>query len=190
MTSIFVHDSKGFAPQNASIPHITLVLDHPDQVASLQSPDLKQLIGADDRDSSMIQNIASTLSPGTDAAKRAECYINNEGGLVKVTLIMMPSECSRHNTPSRAHALGAAIKDSKSSKHMLVVLLVSQDSHAFAQICAVGRQFPAFSMKSGESQASQDVHIAVHFKDSSAENAEVVRRAQLAVENIRMAQRL
>ncbi|RYG94246.1 hypothetical protein EON65_57800, partial [archaeon] len=113
MTTVFVHDSKNFSAPVSSIPHIVLVLDHPDQLSSLQTSEIKQLIGADDRDSSLIQNIASTLSPGTDAAKKAECYINSESNLVKVTIVMMPSDCSRHNTPSRAHALGTAIKDCK-----------------------------------------------------------------------------
>ena len=45
--------------------------------------------------------------------------------LNKITLAVLPKECSRHNTPSRAHAISKLVKDnsSKSNEFHIVVTI-------------------------------------------------------------------
>ena len=66
----------------------------------------------------------------------------------KINLAVLPSLISRHNTPSRGHALSKIVKNlsnTKPANELIVVVCERKD--VFASGCAVARVFPTFSMK-------------------------------------------
>ena len=69
--------------------------------------------------------------------------------LNKIFLATLPTKCSRHNTPSRCHALTKLVKTctSQSAKAKQTVVIVCEKRDVFASGCAVARAFPTFSRK-------------------------------------------
>jgi len=60
----------------------------------------------------------------------------------------LPTKCSRHNAPSRAHALTKLVKNLTIGINQFFVI-VCERSDVYASACAVARAFPLFSHKSG-----------------------------------------
>ena len=64
--------------------------------------------------------------------------------LNKINLAVLPSKCSRHNAPSRAHALTKLVKSSSNNQ---VIVVACERKDVFASGCAIPRAFPTFCMK-------------------------------------------
>jgi len=62
------------------------------------------------------------------------------------TLAALPSKCSRHNAPSRPHALTKLVKSCSSGQDEIFVI-VCERSEVFASACALVRAFPQYSRK-------------------------------------------
>lgn len=70
------------------------------------------------------------------------------GAVRSLTLCMLPTACSRNNTPSLAHSVTLAVKAARGSGDLRVVLLPSNPKEmAVAQAVAVARAFPMYSDK-------------------------------------------
>lgn len=195
MASITIHDSVSFQRDVLSGPvHVIVVLDSPNLLPSLEEAEVRKILAlGQESDFKTLQTVAANLSQASDAATKADCHFSAEKEVLRYSLVMLPAACSRHNTPSRSHALAAAIKDAKSTKNTIVLLLVENEQVAFAQGLAVGRQFPVFSKKSNDHHAdSQQVAVVLHFPASRAvsDKETLLRRMFLTVNNIRLAQRL
>lgn len=67
--------------------------------------------------------------------------------LNRATMMVLPSKCSRHNTPSRGHAITKCLRSFAASTTSGFVVLVCERSEAFASGCAVARAFPTYSRK-------------------------------------------
>ncbi|CAH1268766.1 NPEPL1 [Branchiostoma lanceolatum] len=80
--------------------------------------------------------------------------------LNNATVAALPNKASRHNTPSRAHALTKIVRSCMAGCREECIVLVCEKSEVFASACAVSRVFPCFSRKSG---ASQKRKIVVEF---------------------------
>jgi len=80
---------------------------------------------------------------GQGATDTLGLYLN------KIFLAVLPSKCSRHNTPSRCHALTKLVKTctSQSAKAKQTVVIVCEKRDVLASGCAVARAFPTFSRK-------------------------------------------
>jgi len=80
---------------------------------------------------------------GQGATDTLSLYLN------KIFLATLPTKCSRHNTPSRCHALTKLVKTctSQSAKAKQTVVIVCEKRDVFASGCAVARAFPTFSRK-------------------------------------------
>ena len=63
------------------------------------------------------------------------------------TVAAVPLKCSRHNTPSRAHAITRLVKNSVLNVGEESVVIVCERSDLFASACAVVRSFPLYSRK-------------------------------------------
>ena len=66
----------------------------------------------------------------------------------KIQLGVLPSKSSRHNTPSRAHALSklvSGLSSNQNSKENLIIVCEKRD--VFASGCAIARVFPTYSRK-------------------------------------------
>jgi len=82
-----------------------------------------------------------SLSPGSNDS--VSLYLN------KIQVCVLPSKCSRHNAPSRPHALSKIVKSMSSigSNTSQLIVIVCERSDVFASGCAVARVFPTFTRK-------------------------------------------
>ena len=65
----------------------------------------------------------------------------------KLGCAVLPSACSRHNSPAQPHAV-ASLVASLAGTGTATVVAVAPASHALATACALGRTLPLFSVKS------------------------------------------
>lgn len=96
-------------------------------------------------DEQLWKSSLSVLNPSpTDSVS---LYMN------RATVAGLPSKCSRHNTPSRSHAIHKIVKSCSSGQSETVVIVCDR-SDAFASGCAVARAFSLYSRKSTEANRS------------------------------------
>ncbi|XP_059089693.1 probable aminopeptidase NPEPL1 [Tigriopus californicus] len=102
----------------------------------------------------------------------------------------LPTKCSRHNTPSRAHAITKIVKSFTSGRNEHVVIMCDK-SDVFASGCAVARAFPQFTRKTnanGSSKSGQDKGtVTVEFmcrngEQVSAEEMSVLENAAFGIQ--------
>ncbi|KAJ6639018.1 putative aminopeptidase NPEPL1 [Pseudolycoriella hygida] len=74
------------------------------------------------------------------------------------TIAALPIKNSRHNTPSRAHALTALVKTHSMTVTESIVIVCNK-SDLYASACAAVRAFPLFSLKTVASDISSTVNI-------------------------------
>ncbi|XP_036323423.1 probable aminopeptidase NPEPL1 isoform X1 [Rhagoletis pomonella] len=72
------------------------------------------------------------------------------------TIAAVPLKCSRHNTPSRAHAITRLVRTHIMHSNEENVVIVCDRSDLFASACAVARAFPLYSRKTGGGQNKAD----------------------------------
>ncbi|XP_069113273.1 probable aminopeptidase NPEPL1 [Argopecten irradians] len=73
----------------------------------------------------------------------------------------LPTKCSRHNTPSRAHSLSKVVKSFIGNGSSEYVVIVCERSDVLASGCAVARILPLFNGKSNAS--TEDRTVTVEF---------------------------
>lgn len=133
----------------------------------------------------------ANLKPQSETASTVEFLLPSaqEGNpFVKFVVAVLPTACSRHNTPSNAHALGNVVKANKGSGDVVVVISPNSVESAFAQACAAGRHFSQFSMKSGKSApVATSVDLVI---DTEPQPEELLTSIRSTISNIRLAQRL
>jgi probable aminopeptidase NPEPL1 len=78
------------------------------------------------------------LPPASDGAKPR-----------KLTAAVLPSSCSRHNSPAQPHAITSLVGSAIGSGGSASVALVVPREHALASACAVARCLHLYSAKSG-----------------------------------------
>ncbi|XP_064610708.1 probable aminopeptidase NPEPL1 [Liolophura sinensis] len=78
--------------------------------------------------------------------------------LNNATVAALPTKCSRHNTPSRSHALTKVVKSCFSGGDEYVVI-VCEKSDVFASGCAIARALPLFNSKSSNSNSKRSVTV-------------------------------
>ncbi|XP_065371204.1 probable aminopeptidase NPEPL1 isoform X1 [Calliphora vicina] len=88
------------------------------------------------------------------------------------TVAAVPLKCSRHNTPSRAHAITRLVKNNLLNVSEESVVVVCERSDLFASACAVVRAFPLYSRKtSGVLGNSTANAVAADDQDTPMKNA-------------------
>ena len=112
-----------------------------------------------------------------------------EGGKPrKLTAAVLPSACSRHNSPAQPHALAALVGGALGSGAASVALAVPRD-HALASACAVARCMPLFSAKSRKADEPEAPSVVtVGLLDDAA--AEPLLLLTAAADAVRFAARL
>eukprot|EP01051_Picozoa_sp_SAG22_P007512 SAG22_NODE_531_length_9422_cov_86.532983_6_plen_511_part_00 len=135
------------AELESAAPATVVLLGH-------QAPLLEWIGSAGERISStVLPQLAAGLTPGTDDGAVAETVIAAAGGaLRRVAVAMLPTACSRHNSPAHPHATTTLLRGlTKGSGAIGIVLVLSDPSHALAAAAAVARAYPSYSLKSGGS---------------------------------------
>ena len=81
--------------------------------------------------------------------------------LDKIQVATLPKKCSRHNAPSRAHALSKLVKSTSNigTNTRQTIVIVCERSEVFASGCAIARCFPTFTRKT--ISKSQEVNTSV-----------------------------
>lgn len=75
--------------------------------------------------------------------------------LMLLYIAILPTNCSRHNTPSRSHAITNFIKTIKGTSANLLIYLATKDiTYTVAQSCAIARAFPTFTKKTNNSHSN------------------------------------
>ncbi|KAI4468808.1 leucine aminopeptidase-related [Holotrichia oblita] len=101
----------------------------------------------------IFKNAVSSLHPSpTDSCS---LYLN------LATLAALPVKCSRHNTPSRSHAITRLIQNCSVGVDESIVIICDK-SDVYASGCAVARAFPLYSKKTS-SGFSENVNVSVEF---------------------------
>jgi len=77
------------------------------------------------------------------------------------TVAALPTKCSRHNTPSRSHAITRLVQNCSVGVNESIVI-VCERADVFASGCAVARAFPTYSKKT-PSVNSENVTVSVEF---------------------------
>jgi leucyl aminopeptidase len=207
MIDIRVFNSSNFSQDsNHTYDRILIVCDSLDQFHTVSSSEnaLKHLQLSDASQADQLSALGKRISsPGADSVSSIENFLftGSTKNLTKVIVIILPTAISRHNTPARSHALTAAIKTHKGghNESMMVLLFPKEENHVFAQVLAVGRQFPVFSLKSSSSSSSADatsssakVDIVISFPEGSNEGGTVsfLEKCTKTIDNIRFCQKL
>jgi probable aminopeptidase NPEPL1 len=132
----------------------------------------------------------ANLKPQAETASTVDFLLpsSQEGEpFVKFVVAVLPTACSRHNSPSNAHILGGVVRANSGSGDAVIVVIPSVASYALAQVCAAGRNFHQFSMKNLSKVKTADrVDIVVDV----ASDTQLLTSMRTHVENIRLAQRL
>jgi len=137
----------------------------------------------------MLKSVAATLSPSTDFSTSVEFMLITGTTLRQVVLGLLPTQVSRDNSSGRPHAVSDLVKSLKRKDDLVVILNSSTKEAAFAQSCAVGRQFPLHSMKSKKLPEKSSVIQIIINCDESVDQS-FVYCVTTTIENIRLAQRL
>ncbi|KAK4885658.1 hypothetical protein RN001_001929 [Aquatica leii] len=77
------------------------------------------------------------------------------------TVAALPTKCSRHNTPSRSHAITRLVQNCSVGVNESIVI-VCERSDVFASGCAVARAFPLYSKKT-PAVNNENVNVFVEF---------------------------
>lgn len=109
--------------------------------ARLGQADVRALVGS--IPTSAWDDMVRRGDPG-DAGRVATTY-TGQAAPKRVAAAVLPEICSRHNTPSRAHAIPGLVKSVGGAASTLVVVALDDVGHAFASALAVARAFPSFS---------------------------------------------
>jgi probable aminopeptidase NPEPL1 len=191
------------APEGVT-PRLVLVFDEIDTLTNLSVEQVSPLFRFSDMSSyELLKSLSAKLSPGADSASSIEtCLFRGNSAnaeervLSRVSVIVLPLACSRHNSPARTHALAAAVKGVKSTENTTIVVFPKDNSRAFAQAIAAGRAFSSYSLKGSDVSATapsstQTIDIVVQFPAADdASNSAVAQSAEKTIENIRLAQKL
>jgi len=108
--------------------------------ARLEAADLAGALGAAPE---TIAAILSRLEPG-DAGSSSSLWVGER----RVWIGILPEACSRHNSPSRAWAIPARVREAAGDRDLTVALLVDEPAHARAAVLSAARALPLFTARS------------------------------------------
>lgn len=156
-------------------------------------PSIDWLIGAISAMKPLLDsvNVIEFLLPTTS-------HIDQEVVYMKLIIILLPTfKVSRHNSASKATMINNAIKSLKLSSNSLFVVLPERLEYIFAQVCAIGKSFPLYSLKSTNNIKKDDDMIdilvvppQIHQEDTTANMSILIESIRYNINYIRNAQRL
>jgi probable aminopeptidase NPEPL1 len=121
--------------------------------------------------------------PGDDG-RLAMTWLAGHPG--RVAAALLPDECSRHNTPSRAWAVPQLLRALPLTGTLAIVLVPDDPRHDFALGLAVARSLSTYDGRSKRSEAA--VHVAFH--GPRARPQEEIHRIAIASDAVRRAAHL
>jgi probable aminopeptidase NPEPL1 len=187
--------SNTFLPDD-SIETFVIISESIENILSLDfgSDNTECLLLSTMKDLDLIKKAVYLLKVSSENCVSTEFLLqtNNDGLFMKRFIIaLLPKlvNCARHNTPSRSHAIASFVKNIKAKNNTMFYILPTFREHALAQACAVARQFPLYSAKSGFT-APANIPIVIHFDAIQPSDEKLIFDIQHTIEFIRTAQRL
>ncbi len=158
----------------------TLVVGHK---ATLQSANLEGLLP--EAAGEWFTTLLNSLKP-SDTSDSTQTWLPGDKPQT-LAVGVLPTTCSRHNSPSHPHALTSLVREMlPSGSHVRLVVVLDDPQHDLAAACAVARAFPLYSSKS---KAKPESTVSVHF--ATAEGAHTpATSVTFAADGVRLAGRL
>lgn len=109
------------------------------------------------------------------------------------TVAALPIKCSRHNTPSRTHAVTKLVKTHSTGGDECIVL-VCERNDVFASACGVARAYPTYSRKTASGASSTEHTVTVEVllvgKGDAPLTQDDIKVLEDAVFSVRLAARI
>lgn len=158
----------------------TLVVGHK---ATLEQANLKGLLP--EAAATWLPTLLDSLKPG-DSSDSTQTWLQGDEPH-KLAVGVLPTSCSRHNSPVHPHAITSLVRDAlPSADHARVVVVLDQPEHDLAAACAVARAFPLYNSKS---KAKSDSTVSVYFATTEGLHTPAASVTYTA-EGVRLAGRL
>ena len=148
----------------------------------------------------LVTKACDRLVPGLDNGDSISLCVGSNETVRKVTLGVLSTACSRHNSPARPHALSALVGNNKSA---IVVIVPAVRDHVWAQVSAVSRQYHTFILQRSKKNTQTPLNVNVEKTTDvvvvfptpkntgeNAENAELLQRLAYIADNIQFCQHL
>lgn len=143
-----------------------------------------------------IESVATArLTAAAETTSSVELFIRGDTAANpprRIILALLPSNYSRHNTPSRSHSVASLIKANKgSSKNLTVILRPSDNDYLFPQAIAVARQFPSYYLKKSTNAENEvmNLNVVLHSSLGKSDSFLLLKLANIS-KGIHLAQRL
>ena len=193
-TQVHVHSAVSFEELRYS-PDNSLIIAENEQVFVnfSKASRIGEILKLSSSDEALIRAAAQARMAGDRMPSMDICLppAAEGSGVRRVVCAILPSACSRHNAPSRSHAVTDIVKANKGgSVNLAIFIIPAQREYVFAQACAAARPFSLFFHKE-VTPSNRRVDIVIDFSDYDASaDTELVRKIANVVSGIRLTQRL
>lgn len=178
-----------FSPENTLI----ICEDIKEFVEFSRTSRIGAILGITAEDETLIRSCAQCrmVSGGQSSVDLSLHPLAGGSNIRRIVLAVLPKASSRHNAPSRCHAVADIVKANKGgSENLCIFIIPAKREHAFAQSCAAARPFPLYFHKLRTPDSRRvDIVVDLDACDPVADRAMVQRIAHV-VSGIRLAQRL
>lgn len=132
--------------------------------------------------------LAPSMLKGAEPGDMGTVVASLGGPVEQILFGVLPSETSRHNSPSRSESISRAAKGRLRKGSCAVVVALDDASHLDAAVAAIARTLHLFSRKSGKKPEAARVGIVATLHNGDP--VPMTSRAKTLADAIRMAARL
>ncbi len=147
MDSVSYHGLESF--ECTICDNVVVVLDSND-TSIFDKESVRKALGlSTDADKTMaIAALTKCPKPGNDKGSSITFTVPSDNNSIRnITLCLVPTACSRNNTPSKSHSVGQLIKSNRGNGDITIVLLPSNDDWITPQAVQAVKQFPLYCEK-------------------------------------------
>lgn len=187
--SVRIFDSSSYTARPSE--DVLILCDNKDLLSSKYEVALN-CVGIDASNNSLAGRIIEKLSPSSDNGAAANMAVMSGDSIRNCTFGLLPTACSRMNSPARPHAIATLVGSNKANT---VVLIPSSNDHVFAQVSAVSRQFHTFALTKSKKSAhtkieapadETDIDIVVVFPTNDSGNDSLLKQLSVICDDIRL----
>ena len=127
-------------------PDLLIIAGHKESLIAL---DTTSVFASNTSLQPLVTSLVTTSKPG-DGGQLSSTLYEVRGKLCRLTVVVLPETCSRHNTPFHPHALTEHVRAATSgvaAGNISILLVLDDAAHAGGAGCAIARAFPSYSLK-------------------------------------------
>ena len=150
-----------FETPSAAPAALTVIVGMQDALLGLSAELLATLLPKESLSIELWKAIVAKVKPGDAGSSASHVFVTADGATSTVVAAVLPTHCSRHNSPLRPYAItallvGASAADAAKEPTRAAVYAVLDDAaHAAGAACAIARAFPLYSMKNLQKPAAE-----------------------------------